>query len=94
MVMQPHQFMEMSDEQLIEYTLSGQEDSYVHKLGQTALTLRYQQRACEAAEKQAADARETLKATREMAKFTLWVAIGTATVAVATFATVLISAFR
>lgn len=84
--------MEMSDEQLLEYTLSGVEDSYAHKLGQTALTLRYQQRTCEAAEQQASDARVALDATRKMAKYTLWVAIGTAIVAAATFATVLFSA--
>jgi hypothetical protein len=88
MAKSPHELVGMSDEELMQYTLSGEADSYVHRIGETALTLRYAQRTAEAAQQQATDARAAVKATRDVAKYTLWVAIGTAVVALATFVTV------
>ena len=36
----PKEILEMSDYDLMSWTLSGQEDSYVHKIGETAMNMR------------------------------------------------------
>jgi hypothetical protein len=36
----PEKILAMSDHQLMVWTLSGQEESYVHRIGETAMAMR------------------------------------------------------
>ncbi len=44
----PEEIIAMSDHQLMLWTLSGQEDSYVHRIGETAMAMRASARMAEA----------------------------------------------
>jgi hypothetical protein len=90
----PKELMAMSDEDLVFYTLSGDVDSYAHRIGETAVTLRASLRMLEASKEQAAasqdmlaSTREALRANRDLVRYTRMLAVSSWAVVVITLLT-------
>jgi hypothetical protein len=62
--------MAKSDEELREWTLSGQDGSYVHQMGQTEMNMRYALRTAEASQQMTNANREMVEANKQMAEWT------------------------
>ena len=77
MAKNPDDLIKMTDEELVFYALSGDVDSYAHRIGETAMVLRNSLR--------------NLEATKEMAKSTQDLASSTRNYAIATWAIALIT---
>ncbi len=60
MAKHPDDFMKMTDEELVRFTLSGDVGTYAHRMGETAISLRNSLRNLQAA-------RETAKYTKNIA---------------------------
>ena len=65
MAKNPKELMAMSDEDLVFYALSGDVDSYAHRIGETAMALRVSLRMQDASKQQAAASQDMLATTRE-----------------------------
>jgi hypothetical protein len=65
-VKDPGQIMGMSDDELRVWTLSGPENSYVHKIGQTEMNMRCALRMVNAASQMAEANRDLVEATRRV----------------------------
>lgn len=94
----PKEILAMSDEQLMEWTLSGDVGSYVHELGQTAMNMRVAQRNLDANREMVAQTRQWLEAnirldatTKELADKTQSLARATKGIAWATWGIVAIT---
>jgi hypothetical protein len=64
MVEDPHRILAMSDTELQEWALSGEAGSYVHELGQTAMTMRCSLRMAEASKEMASANKELVRSTQ------------------------------
>jgi hypothetical protein len=80
MAKNPKEWLEMPLVDLMEYTLSGQEDSYAHRMGQTAVEIRTAQLELESS-------KEVAKYTKDLACYTKWLALSTWGVAFITLVT-------
>lgn len=73
MAKDPKDILAMSDDELMLWTLSGMEGSYVHKIGETAMIMR--------------NSIKTLKATKQLVTHTKGLAVATWGIVVITFLT-------
>lgn len=80
----PRRILEMSNTELQEWALSGEAGSYVHELGQTAMTMRCSLRMAEAS-------REMASANRELVRFTQSLVAQTRNLVLATWGVVVIT---
>ncbi len=86
----PEKVLAKSDHQLMVWTLSGQEDSYVHRIGETAMAMRASARMAEATAGMA-------KATKGLATHTKRLVYATSALVIITFLTqlaLILLAFR
>jgi len=83
----PRKLMTMSDDDLMFYTLSGEQGSYVHEIGQTAMNMRVSLRSLEVT-REMARANELLSnETSNLATYTRQLAVSTWAVAIITLIT-------
>jgi len=103
----PKKLISMTDDALLEWTLSGEENSYPHRIGETVLNMRNSVRALEVAKKMehayselsqqtqrlAETSAEALKHSKSLAAYTKHLAISTWAVALITLVTQVVLVF-
>ena len=94
----PRKILAMSDDELMLWTLSGDEDTYVHKIGATVLNMRVSTRMLEANREMVKETRQWLEAnlrldatTKELANQTRSLVVVTRGIVYATWGVVLIT---